>query len=1062
MNTSSDTAVHTLDTEDVTPQLNNAAVGAAFIESYSSLRDISTLHQQSNINLQDLEKCGGLSSEEVLKRLMIHGKNILTPPPQKPEWKRFLEQFTNLFLLLLVASGVLSLIASLVLGDITSLYLAVVLFVVVFLTALLQFHEEGQANKVMESFSKLLATSCVAFRDGHQKTVNVEELVPGDVVLIKNGDKVPADMVLLLCRGLKVECSSLTGESEPISCTDKPSSNGTRLFECRNVVFSGSLCFDGMAVALVLSTGDHTAIGTIAKLASETKRRTSVLQNEVRNFVKLVAFIALTLATSSFVISIFVQDAKTVDQIFALFVNGFLTILVANVPQGLPSTVISLLSLAARRMALQSVMVKRIDCVETLGSCSIICSDKTGTLTKNEMTVTDIWYNQRVVRRHRREAESLFSQEPQALLYRCGVLCNKAVPCDEHQLSNREDSIRDIQLSRISNLSRLSWRSTVRNSILSHDEVSMLPKFSGNPSDVAILSHCNTIISVQRMRKEFPILFEVPFNSSNKWSLVITRTKATLEDGQAEFEVMMKGAPEVILDRCSTYASTKGASHKTEITEAFHLEFMEAYEKFASQGRRVLALCSKTFHAPVGTEFQTEDSAYNFPTTDLNFIGLVAIMDPPRDNVPDAVSKCLSAGVKVFMVTGDHPFTARAIAKDIGLLKNDHNILLLEGEATPETDWEACSGAVIHGSRIDDLTEAQWRTILAKEGGVCFCRTTPAHKLMIVEKCQTLMGQIVAVTGDGVNDAPALKQADIGVAMGLNGSAVAQDAADILLMDDNFASIVAGIEEGRIIFDNIKKTIAYTMAHIFPQILSALIALLLRLPAGLTPMQVLTIDLGTELGPAISLAYEKAESDIMKRKPRNPVHDRLVSPNLLFYSYITSGFMISIGCMAAYTITYAQNGLWLSDFFAMSGTGGSSFSLGASDPVTVKRTGRTYSPSEQQEIFSQGTAAFYIALTVAQFFHIWACKTRISSLFVHGFGNKLTFYGVLVGLILVVFFSYVPGVQNFVGSAQVGWVPWVCGPVAGCFLFLYNELVKVYIRSQIGKKPSCMFKMVSW
>jgi sodium/potassium-transporting ATPase subunit alpha len=317
-------------------------------------------------------------------------------------------------------------------------------------------------------------------------------------------------------------------------------------------------------------------------------------------------------------------------------------------------------------------------------------------------------------------------------------------------------------------VSRLAWRNSVRNSLLNHEEISLAHKFTGNPSDVAILTYCDTIVDVERLRRECKVLFEVPFNSTNKWQLVITKTKAPEENGQAEFEVLMKGAPEVILDRCTTYASTKGLAHKTEITDAFRREFMEACENFASQGRRVLALCSKSFQAAADIEFGSENDTYNFPTTDLNFIGLVAIMDPPRDNVPDAVQKCLSAGVKVFMVTGDHPFTARAIAKDIGLLKSDNNILLLEDEMTPESKWDECSGAVVHGCRINDLTDEQWTTILSKEGGICFTRTTPAHKLLIVEKCQTLMGQIVAVTGDGVNDAPALKQADIGVASKLS------------------------------------------------------------------------------------------------------------------------------------------------------------------------------------------------------------------------------------------------------------------------------------------------------
>ena len=301
--------------------------------------------------------------------------------------------------------------------------------------------------------------------------------------------------------------------------------------------------------------------------------------------------------------------------------------------------------------------------------------------------------------------------------------------------------------------------------------------------------------------------------------------------------------------------------------------------------------------------------------------------------------------------------------------------------------------------------------------------------------------------------------------VGLNGSAVAQDAADILLLDDNFASIVAGIEEGRIIFDNIKKTIAYTMAHIFPQVISALIALLAGLPAGLTPMQVLTMDLGTELGPAISLAYEKAESHIMDRKPRDPIRDRLVSPRLLCYSYVTAGLILSAGSFVAYTFTYAGNGLLLSDFYSPEyrGSGGGYFSLTASEPVTVERTGRVYSASEQQEIFSQGATAYYITLAVAQFFHIWACKTRLVSLFVHGVENKLTFYGVAVGLMLVILFTYVPGVQQVVGSTQVGWIPWVCAPLTGMVVVFYNESTKMYFRRhQEDEKENCVVKTLAW
>ncbi len=806
------------------PEAPKAKAMLTIEEPYMSHTQIATKHPKSNINVSDIEKSGGLSSEEAAERLKLYGPNVLTPPPKMPEWKRFLMQFKNMFMVLLNSCGVLALIAFLLQSnyeDKTNLYVAVVLFVVVFLTCYMQFHEEGKAYKIMDSFTKMLAAECVVIRDGKQKEIPVREVVIGDLVVVKDGNKVPADLVLLLCRGLKSECSSLTGESEPITCTDHVSPKETRIFECKNVAFSSSLCFDGSAVGIVVLTGDDTAIGTIADLASSTTLRESTLQREVRRFVALIAIIAVSMATVFFIAGVFISGANTFSAVVSVFINGFLVIIVANTPEGLPATVTSLLSLAARNMAKRSVLVKRIDCVETLGSTSLICSDKTGTLTTNEMIVTDIWCDLRLnARRKPTDGEVLHGMDTHSVLLRAATLCNRGQAISTEEQDAAQESVRNALKERASNVSKLAWGSSVPGATLATPSLST-KMFSGNPSDCALLTYCEHQCSTKRLREDYPILFEIPFNSKNKWQLIVVNaigSSAIEADGKVEYEVLMKGAPEVMLSRCNTYASSKGDNNQSPVDDEFKKLFGDTYEGLASGGKRVLAMCSRRFFANKDTVFEDNEGKYNFPTSGLSFVGLMGIMDPPRKAVPDAISKCHDAGVKVFMVTGDHPLTGKSIAMQIGLLENNNNIELLEDKTTTG-DWSTYDGAVIHGSRIDEITDEQWN-MLATKSGVVFARTTPANKLDIVSRCQG-MGFIVAVTGDGVNDAPALKQADVGIAMGLNGSDVAQESADIVLMDDNFASIVAGIEEGRIIFDNIKKTIAYTMTHMLPEVRNA-------------------------------------------------------------------------------------------------------------------------------------------------------------------------------------------------------------------------------------------------
>ncbi|ETN16845.1 hypothetical protein PPTG_05944 [Phytophthora nicotianae INRA-310] len=438
---------------------------------------------------------------------------------------------------------------------------------------------------------------------------------------------------------------------------------------------------------------------------------------------------------------------------------------------------------------------------------------------------------------------------------------------------------------------------------------------------------------------------------------------------------------------------------------------------------------------------------------------MLAIMDPPRDDVPDAIAKCKDAGIKVFMVTGDHPLTARAIATEIGLL-DDYGSVLELLTPTPvdnlPVDLDTYDGAVVHGGVINYLSDEDLKTILQLKS-VVFARTTPQHKLQIVQASQEI-GECVGVTGDGVNDAPALKQADVGVAMGMNGSDVARQAADIILMDDNFSSIVRGVEQGRVIFDNLKKTIAYTLTHLWPEIMPVAINLALGMPAGMTSLQILSIDLGTELGPAISIAYEGAEQDIMQRPPRDLNKDRLMSKSLLIYAYAVAGMINAAGCLVAYGTVFWRNGVSFSDLFM------SADDYWTDDAKTFcTADGECFDEDEQLNLLEEACGSWYIALIVCQFFHIWVAKTRRTSVVkAHPFKNTITIYGAAIEILIVVLVVYVPGFQSFFGTAAANYVPWLIGCGTGILTCLYSETIKALARREVPGQERCLMRWLAW
>uniref|UniRef100_A0A914WB99 Cation-transporting P-type ATPase N-terminal domain-containing protein n=1 Tax=Plectus sambesii TaxID=2011161 RepID=A0A914WB99_9BILA len=1040
----------------------NRNLSSTFIEHQLDCDQLAELFSDSQINVENPNISNGLSSQDAADRLKRDGRNALTPPKEISSWKLLVRQFMNMFWVLLIAAGVLSLITYFLDTSVPlNLYVALVLFVIVVVMCLISFFEEKKARNVVRGFQNLLPTSCSVIRDGREHTISAEELVVGDLAFVRNGSRVPADVRLLVTNGLKLETSSITGEAEPIEFTNEAAPSNVGVFESHNVAFNGSFCVDGEGIGIVVRVADRTIIGQIASLTTDQKEHKSSLEVEVAKFVRFISILALTMGAIIFLVGAVVNKFQN---LLYVFINGFLVIIVANVPQGLPATLTSQLTIIARRMAKKNVFLKKLDIIEAFGAATIIASDKTGTLTKNVMTVTDLWYNhqymsgrpdikQRTLMTKKNVTSVLeLYDAPLPDMLAVMTVCNKAAveatltkvrkmsvrvksaqmlwtPPSTASSKDHPLSLKGVPTGRDEPAGTIGHQGSI--------ETSKRKNIRGNPSEVAMLRYAAEMVDIHYLRDLHDIVFEIPFNSKRKWHLVITKKTngSTSSHDTATYTLMMKGAPEVLIAMCSTLATDSG---EIELDEYQKLDFQDAYMHFGNEGRRVIGFVKKTFTAPADTRFTMDEG--NYPQSGLCFLGMAAIMDPPRDDTAQAIQDCRQAGVKVFMVTGDHPTTAAAIARQIGLIGHAEKVqrfgrqqISVDVIEADESDY-----AIVHGESIATLSPKQWDVLLAKRS-IVFARTTPEHKLLIVEECQK-RGEIVAVTGDGVNDAPALKRADIGVAMGLCGSDVAKQAADIILMDDNFASIVKGIEEGRLLFDNLKKTIAYTLTHLGPEVVPVLMNFALGFPVGLSSLQILSIDLGSELPPSISLAYETSERDIMRKPPRKR-NARLVGWSLLAYSYLFAGSIISIGCALAYLSVYWHYGIKTGDLLYSSSD---HWIVGAKNFTSSE--GRIFVEDEQIRIAAEGCAAFHITLVMSQVFHLWMCTTRRVSFFRHGITSMVSVFAVIIEALLVNLFAYTPGVQYLMGTSAPPSHIWYYCVGTGLCLWIFGEGRKFFIR----------------
>ncbi|KAJ3181454.1 hypothetical protein HDU87_001062 [Geranomyces variabilis] len=1021
----------------------------------------------------------GLSTAEAAKRLAEQGPNQLSPPKKRHPILKFLDHLLGLFNLMLLAAGIASyiLLAIDFQGNKPNLWLGGILILVAFINALIEFIQGQKSAAILESFLNLIPAKCYSIRDGKVAQTSALELVKGDVVYVRTGDKVPADLYVFAANEFKVDNSSLTGEADPQERVAKNSHKNP--LEATNLVFNGTLCVNGDGYGIVVRTGDNTVIGQIASMTANESRGKSPLTSEIDNFVYIIAGVAAVVAILFFILALTVK-ALTISAALNFAIGTF----VSFVPEGLPATVTVLLTFAAKRMALRNVLVKDLQGVETLGAITLLATDKTGTLTRNQMTVTYIWTGGDLYYAQPMSESSTEAQEAKTLdMTNAAVdeIVHIAALCSRARFETMEGSVAE----------RPILGDATETGLLRH-AAGKLPEFDG-------------------IYDRYAKVLEIPFNSENKWAMTIHKKKHS----KGDLMLYLKGAPERVLRLCSTFFENGEA---VPLTEEHKARFEKSYTFMASKGHRVLAFAALALPGEqFPADFVFTKDPVNYPSTGLTFYGLISLEDPPKHGVREAIGHCREAGIKVMMVTGDHPLTAEAIGRKINLMLQDTKELMAEKrgvtvDEVPESDVRAI---VIHGERIDALSEEDWDNIFDKEE-IIFARTSPKHKLQIVKRAQA-RGHIVGVTGDGVNDSPALKKADLGIAMNVSGSDVSKEAAAMILIDDNFASTVSGIEEGRLIFQNLKKSIQYTVTHTMPEVWANILYIVVPIPLPLGSMLILVTDLGFELPIALAYAWDPPESKagLMKLAPRKPVtpaslerlkrrqreaavdappvdvesgvappktfggklstmwrhftalftakywrekfepteEEVLVDRGVLSWAYLEAGTIITIGCLVSYfTAMYFYS--MHSDvdlpsritpaLVVSNGANWGTSGVSKADQKTVAGI----DPDHQEEAHNVGQSAYYMALFFQQCVNHFICKARLGYPWGRGMlANRMSFAGVFVGFVFVLCIVYIEPINiAFSTSWRLSPLIWLIPIAFGFLLYGYSIARTWYIQ----------------
>lgn len=891
----------------------------------------------------------GLSNEESQSRLAIYGENTIQSKKTFHPLKNFAKQLVNLMAIMLWVASILAIISG------TPLLSYVIWFIII-VNAIFSFIQEKKADDALQALAKMIPNNVKVYRNGEIHALTADKLVPGDVVALKAGDKVPADIRIVAADGLLVDNSMLTGESVAVDRNEKAVSlEETSITNRHNLLFAGTSITAGDAIGVVYATGEDSQIGNITQTSAQIIKTKSTLELQIQKITKTLIIIAIILGTLAFIISKFVTGISiNAALIFAI------GIIVANIPEGLMPTVSLSLAMGVQRMAKKNALVRKQSAVETLGSTTVICTDKTGTLTQNAMFAKKIW-----------TADGLIEISGEGY--------------------GKKGTLTGITITNKKTIESLFIASNICSDTVLHTDQKDSNKWRmiGNPTEAAILIASQKYgITPEDANEQFKRTKVIPFSSNTK-----TMSVLAINNENTTFQ-FTKGDPGKVIDHCSSIFKN---GHSTTMTPEEKKQILAVNDELASEGYRLLAIAYAD---------QIIDEEPKFEN--LTLLGLAVMYDPPKEEVHEAIASCYKAGIKVTVVTGDYSLTAAAIAKQIGLIKNDY--------------------VTITGVELEKMSQEELAKKIDTDLPVIFARTTPKDKLKIVETYQSL-GHVVASTGDGLNDVLALRKADIGISMGKNGSDAAIESSDIVLLDDNFTTIVEAVKEGRAIYSNIQKFITYILASNIPEVLPFLIMGIFNVPLALTVLLVLAIDLGTDLIPAIALGKEHPDEDVLDTPPRK-VSENILNKKVLLRSYGYLGVIEAGMLFVIYFLTWHHFGYTLTDMQAL----------------TLSIANNTAS-EQVMYVYQYAITLAFGAVIASQIGNVLECRSpRLPFTKTLRKNNRLIIWGIVIEIILFLIIAYVPFIQLLFGTTAPKLSHLALLLICPIVLILFEEMRKWIVR----------------